>query len=89
MSSSVSAKPALLGISVGMALLALFVGALAMGISPVFVRHAEVGPFSSAFWRVALSLPVLFLWARIERANTAAEPRSGGGRALQIGRAHV
>jgi len=85
MSSSVSAKPALLGISIGMALLALFVGALAMGISPVFVRNAEVGPFASAFWRVALSLPVLFLWARLERANTPAEPRSGGRALLLAG----
>ncbi|MFD0915464.1 DMT family transporter [Pseudahrensia aquimaris] len=41
---------------------ALVLGALAMGISPVFVRFADVGPFASAFWRVALALPVLFLW---------------------------
>ena len=25
-----------------------------MGISPIFVRLADVGPFTSAFWRVAL-----------------------------------
>lgn len=37
-----------------------------MGISPVFVRFAEVGPFASAFWRVALSLPLLAVWARLE-----------------------
>jgi drug/metabolite transporter (DMT)-like permease len=44
------------------ALVALVVGACAMGVSPVFVRHAEVGPFASAFWRVAAALPVLGLW---------------------------
>ncbi len=33
-----------------------------MGVSPVFVRFAEVGPFASAFWRVALALPLLFAW---------------------------
>ncbi|MHC5655911.1 DMT family transporter [Stappia sp. ICDLI1TA098] len=50
-----------------LAFAALVAGAMAMGISPVFVRHAEVGPLASAFWRVALSLPVLAAWARLER----------------------
>ncbi|MBK9082173.1 MAG: DMT family transporter [Rhizobiales bacterium] len=45
---------------------ALVVGAFAMGISPVFVRWAEVGPFASAFWRVTLALPVLWLWMRLD-----------------------
>lgn len=49
-----------------LALAALFGGAIAMGISPVFVRFAEIGPFSSAFWRVGLALPALWLWARLE-----------------------
>lgn len=44
----------------------LLMGATAMGISPVFVRFAEVGPFASAFWRVGLSLPILYIWAYIE-----------------------
>jgi drug/metabolite transporter (DMT)-like permease len=82
MSSSAAARPSLIGISVGMALAALFVGALAMGISPVFVRNAEVGPFASAFWRVALALPVLFLWARLAREETAEAPTAGSHRAL-------
>ncbi len=55
------------------ALSALLAGAMAMAISPVFVRIAEVGPFASAFWRVALALPVLWLWASIEVKN------AGGG----------
>lgn len=42
-----------------------------MGISPIFVRLADVGPFTSAFWRVALALPVLWLWMRLsERGKT-------------------
>lgn len=45
---------------------ALVLGAMAMGISPVFVRFAEVGPFTSAFWRVGFALPLLWLWARLE-----------------------
>ncbi|MBL4726594.1 MAG: EamA family transporter, partial [Rhizobiaceae bacterium] len=48
------------------ALIALIIGAIAMGVSPVFVREAEIGPFASAFWRVAIALPVLAIWARWE-----------------------
>ena len=44
---------------------ALVVGAMAMGISPIFVRLADVGPFASAFWRVALALPALYAWMRL------------------------
>ncbi len=44
----------------------LITGAIAMGISPVFVRTAEIGPFASAFWRVLLALPILYLWAVFE-----------------------
>jgi drug/metabolite transporter (DMT)-like permease len=44
---------------------ALVAGAVAMGASPIFVRLAEVGPFASAFWRVALALPLLFAWMRL------------------------
>jgi len=49
---------------------ALVGGALAMGLSPIFVRLADVGPFTSAFWRVTLALPALYLWMRVsERAG--------------------
>lgn len=44
----------------------LLMGATVMGMSPVFVRYAEVGPFASAFWRVGLALPVLLIWALLE-----------------------
>ena len=56
------------------AFLALVGGAMAMGISPVFVRFAEVGPFTSAFWRVGLALPALWLWSALER-RADADPR--------------
>ena len=48
---------------------ALVAGALAMGISPIFVRLADVGPFASAFWRVALALPVLCAWMRFSESG--------------------
>jgi drug/metabolite transporter (DMT)-like permease len=54
------------------AYLALVGGALAMGISPIFIRVAEVGPFAGAFWRVFLALPVLYLWMRREAASKPA-----------------
>ncbi|MCB1476304.1 MAG: DMT family transporter [Rhodobiaceae bacterium] len=45
---------------------ALALGATAMGASPLFLRLAEIGPFAGAFWRVALALPVLYFWARLD-----------------------
>jgi drug/metabolite transporter (DMT)-like permease len=59
-----------------LAVTALIAGAFAMGASPVFVRHAEVGPFVSAFWRVFTALPVLLLWALWERRR---QPGQHGG----------
>jgi drug/metabolite transporter (DMT)-like permease len=50
----------------GIAVAALVLGAVAMGASPLFVRMADVGPFASAFWRTALALPFLALWAATE-----------------------
>ncbi|MDQ0316808.1 DMT family transporter [Amorphus orientalis] len=61
-----------------LALVCLVAGAVAMGVSPVFVRNADVGPFTSAFWRVALSLPVLWLWARLEARNRPADAAPQG-----------
>lgn len=61
------AEPLILARSgTGIPIAALVLGATAMGASPIFVRVADVGPFASAFWRVALALPVLAIWAAIE-----------------------
>ncbi len=54
---------------------ALVLGALAMGVSPIFVRLADVGPFTSAFWRVALALPALYAWMRIVEGKAAPRAR--------------
>jgi len=54
-------------------LFALVLGAIAMGTSPIFVRLADVGPYASAFWRMALALPVLWGWLQAERTRTGAE----------------
>ncbi len=45
-------------------LLALLGGNLALAFGPWLVRTADVGPSASAFWRMALAIPFLFLIAR-------------------------
>jgi len=60
-------------------LAALVGGALAMGISPIFVRFAAadgVPAFASAFWRVVFALPVLYAWALAEerQSGTGTKP---------------
>lgn len=59
-----------------MALGALALGAVAMGASPIFVRLADVGPYASAFWRVALALPALYAWMVLD-ARRSPTPRYG------------
>ena len=48
------------------ALGALLLGATCIALSPIFVRVSEAGPTATAFWRVALAVPVLWIlyWAR-------------------------
>jgi drug/metabolite transporter (DMT)-like permease len=48
------------------ALLALFGGALAISSSGIFVRLSQTGPTATAFWRGALALPALAVWAYLE-----------------------
>jgi drug/metabolite transporter (DMT)-like permease len=46
------------------ALAALLLGALAIAVAPICVRLSEVGPLASAFWRVVIAAPILFLLLR-------------------------
>lgn len=48
---------------------ALLGASFAMSISPSLVRFADVGPLTSAFWRVFLALPILWLWMRADEKN--------------------
>jgi drug/metabolite transporter (DMT)-like permease len=45
----------------GLSLFALFAGAICIALSPIFVRVSEVGPTASAFWRVCLAIPLLWV----------------------------
>lgn len=51
-------------------------GAALLGLSPIFVRLSELGPQATNFWRFALALPILAVWATIsgcDRAGTSRE----------------
>lgn len=69
-----------------LALAALLCGAIGIAFAPIFVRLSELAPTATAFHRLFLALPVLWLWKHIEsrraaapgaaRASSAAGPRS-------------
>jgi len=54
-----------------LAFAALLAGGAALGLSPIFVRLSDVGPTASAFWRLALAVPVLWLWVAAHRPRRA------------------
>lgn len=51
------------------ALPALLLGATCIALSPIFVRLSEAGPTATAFWRVALAVPVLWIACLASRAS--------------------
>lgn len=42
--------------------MALFCGAGCIALAPLFVKVSEVSPVATAFYRIALALPVVWLW---------------------------
>jgi drug/metabolite transporter (DMT)-like permease len=58
------------------ALVALLSGATFIALSPIFVRLSEAGPTATAFWRVALAVPALWIVYAVTRASTT--PRYSG-----------
>src|SRR5258708_5477524 len=59
------------------ALAALLLGATCIALSPIFVRLSEAGPTATAFWRVALAVPVLWLFCFLKQETKS---RSYSGR---------
>ncbi|HEX8240652.1 MAG TPA: DMT family transporter [Allosphingosinicella sp.] len=55
---------------------ALILGNLILALGPWMVRLADVGPVSSGFWRVALAIPFLALFAWRQQAGREAPPWS-------------
>ena len=45
-----------------LAVAALLVGAASIAFAPIFVRVSDTSPTASAFWRMALAAPPLWLW---------------------------
>ncbi|HWA45877.1 MAG TPA: DMT family transporter [Hypericibacter adhaerens] len=65
------------------AFLALLGGAVFSGLTPMVVRWVEIDPAAAGFWRVALMLPMLWLWGARD-ARTAAAPLSARNRWLLL-----
>lgn len=55
----------------------LFLGALAVAASAIFVRVSELGPAATAVHRAGLAVPALFLWARLQTRGTPVVPMRG------------
>lgn len=53
------------------ALGALLAGATFIALSPIFVRLSEAGPTATAFWRVALAVPALWILCWLKPAARA------------------
>lgn len=49
------------------ALAALIAGGIAIAFSPIFMRLSEIGPIATAVHRLALGLPLLWLWLSLEK----------------------
>jgi drug/metabolite transporter (DMT)-like permease len=62
------------------ALAALFAGALAIALAPIFVRLSENGPVATAFYRILFSLPVLLLWMKSDHRRVGAYRRPSSAR---------
>ena len=54
-------------------LLALSCGAVLLGLSAIFVRYSESSPSLTAFYRVFLAIPFLYVWLRIEKEELSFE----------------
>ena len=56
---------------------ALIAGALAIAFSPIFVRLSPLEPTATAVWRVALAVPVFWLWQQVDAGASATSRRPG------------
>jgi drug/metabolite transporter (DMT)-like permease len=54
---------------------ALLLGAAAIGLAPNLVRLSEAGSTATAFWRVTLALPLLWVWRSLDRRNRTRSTR--------------
>lgn len=57
------------------ALPVLFVGAIGIAFAPIFVRLSEVGPVTTAFYRLLFAVPMLWMWTQIDISTAARKHR--------------
>ncbi len=65
--------------------LALLGGAVAIGFAPIFVRLSDAGPVSTAFWRLAIALPLLWIAMAASARRTTDVPAPRMDRAAWVG----
>lgn len=79
------ADPADNSAAIARAFAAMVLSNVCLAFGPVSVRlaaaHADVGPVTSAFWRLGLAVPVLFVLTRVMRQPI---PRMGRGMVLML-----
>ena len=63
-----------------LAFAALLTGAVGIAFAPILVRLSEVGPSATAFYRVFLALPALWLWRARERRQPDAPAQPAGSK---------
>lgn len=56
----------------GKAVLAALTGGALIGLSPIAMRLSEAGLHATNFWRFAVALPILALWAVVDRPKPSA-----------------
>jgi len=54
-------------------------GAVGIAFAPIFVRLSQAGPTATAFWRLAIAVPLLWLWTSwgSKKAEHVRRPSSG------------
>ena len=62
----------------------LLCGMVLTSFSAIFVRLSELGPTATAFHRLLLALPVLWLWRALEGKETARAQRPRNIRELAV-----
>lgn len=66
------------------AFLVLLLGGACIGFAPVLVRLSDAGPVASAFWRLALAAPLLWLAVALRAQRSRAAPRAPIGSAIAL-----
>ncbi|WP_334187750.1 DMT family transporter [Noviherbaspirillum sp.] len=67
------------------AFFALLLGGVAIGFAGIFMRLSDVSPLASAFWRMALAAPFLWVWAfAVSKQDGEADKRTDFTLALAL-----